>query len=150
MFFHPVRNIKDVKIKKSSVKDKKSYHDKVGLKPIVCLSPVADFMINSFGHIRNDIQQFMTTKDVQLKESIVQNLNQVIDSGSHPDASIQDLFDSIIPSCVQTPAEISSFCRVLETRYKGMIDRNTKLSDLREIVDPPQEAIEKPSDETAE
>lgn len=135
MFFHPIRNEK-VKQVKISAKDLTVKFAKVGLKPISCISPVLEDFKNSFGWLRNDIQQFLRTSDPNLQAAIAKNLEVVNQSDANKDMTVQDLFDSIVPANVQTPAEIERFGRVLAQRYEGKILRDTKISDLVEKVVP--------------
>lgn len=136
MFFHPVVKI-DFKMSNSSKnnEDKKKYYDAVGLKPIQCVTPVTDFMRNSFGHLMNDIQAFMRTSDPQLQASIVRNLDTVMANGQNKDLTIQDCFDTMIPNNVQTPAEISRFVRLAASKFEGVVSRHSKVSDLSKKVE---------------
>lgn len=137
MFFHPVREIKKVdskKVKSPSVKDIKERYDKIGLKPIQCLAPILKEFRNDFGWIRNDIQQFLRTSDPNLQASIVKNLEVVNQSEANVHATVQDVFDQIVPSNLQTPAEIERFGRVLAERYDGYVNRHTKVADLTKNV----------------
>lgn len=143
MFFHAVRKPLKAKIKKMT--DIKLEYDKVGLKPILGNVVKQDFMLNDFGWIRNDIQAFMSCGDVDIQRALLQNLEVVTQSGANQDMTIQDLYDSIIPNNVQTPADIQRFGRVLESRYQNKIDRTTLVKDLKPIVkssDKPVEQVE--------
>lgn len=134
MFFHPVR--KPEKLDKPlSVQQLKRKYDDVGLKPIICCQPAESFMINDFGHIRNDIQQFMMTNDPRLQASIVRNLETVTQSGANEGLTIEDIRDRIIPQNVQTPADIAQFGRVLAKKFEGKVDFKTSLNDLQEKKD---------------
>lgn len=130
MFFHAVRKVAKAGKSKSLAQLKKEY-DTVGLKPIVCMQPVESFMINDFGHIRNDIQQFMMTNDPRLQASIVRNLETVTQSGANEGLTIEDIRDRIIPQNVQTPADIAQFGRVLAKKFEGKVDFKTSLNDLQ-------------------
>lgn len=141
MFFHPNRKLEKKEIKQPSEKDLANKYAKCGLKPIVCFAPILQDFRNCFGWLRNDIQQFLRTSDPALQAALVKNLEQVNQSGANKDATVQDLFDSIVPNNVQTPAEIDRFGRVLAKRYEGKILRDTKLNDLVEKVE------EKPKDD---
>lgn len=134
MFFHPIRErVKPVK--SLSLTQLKKRYDAVGLKPIECVNPVESFMINDFGHIRNDIQSFMMTNDPRLQASIVKNLETVTQSGANEGLTIEDIRDRIIPQNVQTPADIEQFGRVLAKKFEGKIDFKTPLNDLQEKKD---------------
>lgn len=131
MFFHPLRKVE--KTKKCDSKDIKKYHDSCGLTPVIAPVLDKDFMRNFFGWIRNDIQQYMAASDDAVRESILRNLEQVR-SSKNKDATLQDVFDSIIPSNVQTPAEIQRFGRVLASKFEGRFDSNTLVAELVEKV----------------
>lgn len=138
VFFHPVRKIETPKKSRSkvSVKDLKERYDSIGLKPVKCVTPILDEFKNDFGWLRNDIQQFLRTSDPTLQASIVRNLEVVNQSDANKDATIEDVFDSIIPNNVQTPADIERFGRVLAERYNGYRSRHTPIADLTEKVKP--------------
>ena len=134
MFFHAVR--KPEKLDKLlSVQQLKKKYEEVGLKPVVCCQPSESFMLNDFGHIRNDIQQFMMTNDPRLQASIVRNLEIVTQSGANDGLTIEDIRDRIIPQNVQTPADIVQFGRVLAKKFVGKVDFKTPLNDLQEKRD---------------
>ena len=122
MFNHGI--VQEVELpKKSKVKSNvdlaklKDYHDKVGLQPIDCVTPMESFMENDFGWIRNDISAYMQCKDDGLRQSIEKNLDVVLKSSHGSDITVQDAFDAIIPKSVQTPAEIERFGRVVSEIY---------------------------------
>lgn len=133
MFFHPV-NIKPIKVKKVPEKDIISKYEKVGLKPIRAIAPILPEFLNDFGWLRNDIQQFLRTSDPSLQATLTKNLEVVNQSGANKDVTLQDVFDSIVPNNIQTPAEIERFGRVLARRYEGKIERSTPVVDLVEKV----------------
>lgn len=130
MFFHRKVVAELPKVKRSA-KDQKKLYDQCGLSPIVCNQKVESFMRNTFGYIRNDIQAFMRTSDVKLQQQIVNNLN-VVQQAKNTDATVQDVFDGIIPNNIQTPADIQKFGRVLAQRYDGFVSRHSKVSELKE------------------
>ena len=141
MFFHPVVK-KEAKVVKLSAKDKaafvarqEEYHKKIGLQPIKCVSRIIDDFRNDFGWLRNDIQQFLRTSDVQVQQSIAVNLQTVTQSGANEGATVQDVFNSIIPSNVQTPADIERFGRVMAKRFEGKFQPSTPVKELSEKVE---------------
>lgn len=136
MFFHRVIKKSDRKpVKAKSVEELDSFYKDCGLKPIKCVTPVHSFMLNDFGHIRNDIQAFMMTNDPQLQASIERNLNMVTQSGANTGLKVEDIRDMIVPSNVQTPADIVQFGRVLAKRFEGNPDFSTPLTDLQRKSD---------------
>ena len=131
MFFHRVLKKSDYKpVKAKSVEELNSFYKDCGLKPIKCVTPVHSFMLNDFGHIRNDIQAFMMTNDPQLQASIERNLNTVTQSGANAGLKVEDIRDLIVPANVQTPADIAQFGRVLAKRFDGRPTLSTPLTDL--------------------
>lgn len=138
MFFHPTTEVVDNRQPKKkilSTKDLKAKHDALGMKPIKCVTPILEEFKNSFGWLRNDIQQFLRTSDPVLQASISRNLEDVMQSDANKDATIEDVFDGIIPQTVQTPADIERFGRVLVDRYDGYKSRHTSVHDVVEKVD---------------
>ena len=127
MFNHGVPSQAAVLICKP--KDVKSFHEKVGLCPIVCVTPVLDFMKNEFGFLRNDISLYMSTNDVSLRQSIEKNLDVVL-KNSNGDVTVQDAFDAIIPRSVQTPSEIERFGNILADIYGRKFSSNDNLPEL--------------------
>lgn len=138
MFFHPIvkHDSNGSKSAKSNQADIERKYKEVGLKPIECVTPIKSFMLNSFGHIMNDIQAFMRTNDIALQSTILANLQYVRQTDANKNMTIQDVFDMIVPNNVQTPAEIERFCRVASSKFEGVISRHTKISDLKEVVEP--------------
>lgn len=136
MFFHRKITKKDYKpVKAKSVEELNSFYKNCGLKPIKCVTPVHSFMLNDFGHIRNDIQAFMMTNDPQLQASIERNLNTVTQSGANAGLKVEDIRDLIVPVNVQTPADIAQFGRVLAKRFEGRPTFSTPLADLQRKQD---------------
>lgn len=133
MFFHPLRKVEEKKVKISS-KDLKAKYDAVGLKPIAANAPILDEFRNDFGWLRNDIQLFLRTSDPTLQAAITKNMQVVNQKSDTSKLTVQDCYDSIIPSTVQTPADIARFGRVMEKRFEGRISRNTVISELTEKV----------------
>lgn len=140
MFFHAVRKL--IKAKTKKMTDIKLDYDKVGLKPILGNVVKQDFMLNDFGWIRNDIQAFMSCGDVDIQRALLKNLEVVTQEGANKDMTIQDLYDSVIPNNVQTPADIQRFGRVLESRFKNKIERTTLVKDLKPIEKPSEKPVE--------
>lgn len=138
MFFHPIvkHDSKESKSAKINQADVERKFKEVGLKPIECVIPIKSFMLNSFGHIMNDIQAFMRTNDPALQSAILTNLQDVRQTDANKDMTIQDVFDTIVPNNVQTPAEIQRFCRVASSKFEGVISRHSKVFDLKEVVVP--------------
>lgn len=134
MFFHPLRNTDDKKVKIPSAKDMKAKSDAVGLKPIAANAPILAEFRNDFGWLRNDIQLFLRTSDPTLQAAITKNMQVVNQKSDTSGMTVQDCYDSIIPNTVQTPADIARFGRVMEKRFEGRISRNTPISDLTEKV----------------
>ena len=136
MFFHRKITKKDYKpVKAKSAEELNSFYKDCGLKPIKCVTPVHSFMLNDFGHIRNDIQAFMMTNDPQLQASIERNLNTVTQIGANAGMKIEDIRDMIVPVNVQTPADIAQFGRVLAKRFEGRPTMSTPLVDLQRKQD---------------
>lgn len=131
MFYHVIRKIE--KYIAPSKKELKSIYDKCGCAPVVVPSTRKDFMLNSFGWIRNDIQQYLHTNDAALQAAILSNLEDVRKGSDNSNMTVQDLFDTIIPNNVQTPAEIQRFSRILATRFEDKFNRETPVSELVEL-----------------
>ena len=141
MFFHP-KYISVPLVKELSKKDvasltahREEFYKRIGLKPIRCLSKILPDFRNDFGWLRNDIQQFLRAGDASVQASILANLNTVTQSGANKGVSIQDLYDSIIPNNVQTPADIERFGRIMASRYEGRLERSAPVKDLSEKVE---------------